>query len=72
MLMFLALIRELFSPSTVSSRIRFVALLEAFSHRVSFLIGLGTEVHVVFIMLVDLVEVLALRNTMRHCLVKWV
>ena len=42
---------------------RFVTLLEAFSHCISFSVRLGTEVSVVFIMLVDLVRVLALQNT---------
>lgn len=40
-----------------------MTLLEAFSHCISFSVRLGTEVSVVFIMLVDLVRVLALQNT---------
>lgn len=40
-----------------------MTLLEAFSHCISFSVRLGTEVSVVFIMLVNLVRVLALQNT---------
>jgi hypothetical protein len=56
--MLLAFLRELLGQRSLTARIRFVALLEAFSHLVTFLVRFRTEAHVVFIMLICLVLVL--------------